>query len=186
MSARIWRTPPDVKYARMPDPNRLVLVGRVAGAFGVKGEVRIRAYTAEPLALLDYRDLVNAAGEPALTLLSGRAVKDGMIARAKEIGVKEEADALRGLDLYAPRWALPPTGEGEFYLDDLIGLDARAPDGALQGRIKAVHDFGAGDVLEIAPEGGGPTWLVAFTEAAVPEIHLDQGFLVLVRPVEVE
>jgi 16S rRNA processing protein RimM len=170
----------------MSDPKRLVLVGRVAGAFGVKGEVRIRAYTAEPLALLDYRDLLNAAGEPALTLLSGRAVKDGVIAHAREIGVKEEADALRGLDLYAPRSALPPTEEVEFYLDDLMGLETRGLDGARQGRIKAVHDFGAGDVLEIAPEGGGPTWLVAFTEAAVPEIHIDQGFLVLVRPAEVE
>ena len=170
----------------MSDPNRLVLVGRVAGAFGVKGEVRIRAYTAEPLALLGYRDLLNAAGEPALTLLSGRAVKDGVIARAKEVGVKEAADALRGLDLYARRSALPPTKEGEFYLDDLIGLDARSPDGAPLGRIKAVHDFGAGDVLEIAPEGGGATWLVSFTEAAVPEIHVDHGYLVLVRPLEVE
>ncbi len=170
----------------MSDPNRLVLVGRVAGAFGVKGEARIRAYTAEPLALLDYRNLLKASGEPGLTLLSGRAVKDGVIVRAREIVTKEDADALRGLDLYAQRAALPPTEEGEFYLTDLIGLEARAPDGVRIGRIKAVHDFGAGDVLEVAPEAGGPTWLVAFTEAAAPEVHIDQGFLVLVRPAEVE
>ncbi len=182
----IWPAPPDVKYAGMSDPNRLVLVGRVAGAFGVKGEVRVRAYTAEPLALLDYRDLLKASGEPGLTLLSGRAVKDGVIVRAREVATKEDADALRGLDLYAPRSALPPAAEDEFYLTDLIGLEARAPDGVVIGRIKAVHDFGAGDVLEVAPEAGGPTWLAAFTVATVPDIHIDQGFLVLVRPAEVE
>jgi len=169
-----------------PNPDRLVLVGRVSGAFGVKGEVRIRAYTAEPLALLDYRDLRRASGEPGLTLLSGRVVKDGVIARAAEIGVKEEADALRGLDLYAPRSALPPAGEDEFYLTDLIGLEARSPSGARLGRIAAVHDFGAGDVLEIAPEAGGPTWLVAFTDANAPEVHVDQGWIALVPPAEVE
>ena len=170
----------------MSDPNRLVLAARVAGAFRVKGEVRTRAYTAEPLALLDYRDLLTASGEPALTLLSGRAVKDGVIVRAKEVAAKEDADALRGLDLYALRSALPPADEDEFYLTDLIGLQARSPDGAPIGLIKAVHDFGAGDVLEVAPDAGGPTWLAAFTLATVPEIHVDQGFLVLVRPAEVE
>ena len=169
-----------------PNPDRLVLVGRVSGAFGVKGEVRIRAYTAEPLALLDYRDLRRASGEPGLTLLSARAVKDGVIARAAEIGVKEEADALRGLDLYAPRSALPPAGEDEFYLTDLIGLEARSPEGARLGRIAAVHDFGAGDVLEIAPEAGGPTWLLAFTQANAPEVHIDQGWMVVIPPLEVE
>lgn len=170
----------------MADPNRLVLVGRVSGAFGVKGEVRIRAYTADPLALLDYRELKRANGEAGLTLLSGRVAKDGVIARAREIAVREDADALKGLDLYAPRSALPPAEEDEFYLTDLIGLQARAPDGAVLGRIKAVHDFGAGDVLEVLPEAGGPTWLVAFTQAAAPEVRPDEGFIVIVRPAEVE
>lgn len=171
---------------RKPNPDRLVLVGRVSGAFGVKGEVRIRAYTAEPLALLDYRDLRRASGEPGLTLLSARAVKDGVIARAAGIDDKDAADALKGLDLYAPRSALPPAGEDEFYLADLIGLEARSPDGVRLGRIAAVHDFGAGDVLEIAPEAGGPTWLVAFTDANAPEVHIEQGWMVLVPPREVE
>ena len=170
----------------MSDPNRLVLVARVAGAFGVKGEARIRSFTADPLALLAYRDLCRASGEPALTLLSGRAVKDGLIVRTKEIATKEQADALRGLDLYAPRSALPPAAADEFYLADLIGLEARSPEGARLGGIKAVHDFGAGDVLEVEPAGGGPTWLVAFTRANAPSIAIDQGYIVVVRPPETD
>ncbi len=170
----------------MTDPNRLVLVGRVAGAFGVKGETRIRAYTADPKALLTYKDLRRDDGSPGLTLVSGRAVKDGLIVRAREIASKEDADAMRGLDLYAPRSSLPPADEEEFYLTDLIGLEARAPDGRVIGAVKSVHDFGAGDVLEVEPAGGGPTWLVAFTQANAPQISIDQGFLVVVRPVEVE
>jgi 16S rRNA processing protein RimM len=170
----------------MSDHDRLVLVGRVAGAFGVKGEVRIRAYTEDPLALLSYRELRKASGEPGLTLLSGRAAKDGVIARAKEIATKEDADAIRGLDLYAPRSALPETEEDEFYLTDLIGLEARAPDGTRLGRVKTVNDYGAGDVLEIDPGDGSPSWLVAFTLQNAPEIAVDQGYMIVVRPPETD
>jgi 16S rRNA processing protein RimM len=170
----------------MADPDRLVLVARVSGAFGVRGEVRLRAYTEDPAALLDYRELRRADGSPGLTLVSGRVAKDGLIARAKEIGVKEEADALRGLELYAPRSALPQPEQDEFYLIDLIGLAAHAPDGALLGRIKAVPNFGAGDLLEIEPAAGGGSWLVAFTLAAVPEVDIEGGRVVIVRPEETD
>src|SRR5579875_3126810 len=117
---------------------KLVLVGRVAGAFGVRGEVRVTAYTARPEALLAYRDLLRQDGSPALTLLSGRAEKGGVIARAKDVSTKEEADALRGVELHVPREALPEPEADEYYLADLIGMTAVTPDGETVGRIKAV------------------------------------------------
>jgi 16S rRNA processing protein RimM len=170
----------------MNDSDPLVLVARVAGAFGVKGEVRIRTYTENPLSLANYRHLLRSDGTAALTLLSARSFKDGVIGRAKEVATKEEADALKGLDLYARRSALPPPDEDEFYLTDLIGLMAEAPDGATLGRVKAVPNFGAGDVLEIQPAGRGKSWLIAFTRDTAPEIDLKGGRIVIVKPPETE
>ena len=165
--------------------DRLILVGRVAGAFGVKGEVRITAYTDDPQALARYRDLRRADGSPALTLTGGRTQKGALIARAKEVATREDAEALRGLELYAPREAFPPTDEDEFYLADLIGLAAVTPSGEPLGRIKSVQNFGAGDLLEIAPETG-PSWWLPFTREAVPEVNIATGVVVAVRPEEAE
>ena len=165
--------------------DRLILVGRVAGAFGVKGEVRITSYTDDPAALVRYRDLKRADGSAALTLTGGRAHKGALIARASEVATREDAEALRGLELFVPRGALPAPDEDEFYLADLIGLAAVTPDGAPLGRIKSVQNFGAGDLLEIAPETG-PTWWLPFTREAVPEVRLAEGVVVAVRPPEAE
>jgi len=170
----------------MTEPQGLILVGRVLGAFGVKGELRLRAYGGDPLALLGYRDLKREDGSPALTLLSGRAARDGLIARAQGIDTKEAADALRGLDLYAPRSALPQPEADEFYVSDLVGLAVQAPDGTSLGNVKAAPNYGAGDLLEIEPEGGGQTWLVAFTQENVPEVSVVEGRVVVVRPAETE
>jgi 16S rRNA processing protein RimM len=165
---------------------RLILVGRVAGAFGVRGEVRVTAYTEEPLALLRYGPLLREDGSPGLTLTGGREAKGTVIGRAREIATKEEADALRGLRLFVRRDALPEPEEDEFYLADLIGMAAATPEGEALGRVKAVHDFGAGDILEIDPGEGRPTWYLPFTREAVPEVRLADGRLVAVRPVEDE
>jgi len=162
---------------------RLILVGRVAGAFGVKGEVRITSYTDEPAALLRYGGLKQADGSAALTLTTGRPHKGALVARAKEVATREDAEALRGLELFVPREVLPPPDEDEFYLADLIGLRAVAPDGAELGRIKSVQNFGAGDLLEIAPETG-PTWWLPFTKEAVPDVKIAEGRVVAVRPEE--
>lgn len=162
---------------------KLILVGRVAGAFGVKGEVRVTAYTASPEALLGYRDLVRQDGSPGLTLLSGRVQKGDVIARAKEIATKEEADALRGLLLHVPREALPQPDEDEFYLADLIGLAVVTPEGQALGKVKAAPDFGAGTILEIDP-GRGATWYLPFTREAVPDVDIAGGRIVAVRPAE--
>jgi 16S rRNA processing protein RimM len=168
----------------MSETSKLVLVGRVAGAFGVRGEVRISAFTAQPQTLLGYRDLLREDGSPGLTLESGRPHKDGVVARCPQVATKEQADALRGLRLYVPREALPEPDEDEFYLTDLIGLAAVTPGGAVLGKIKAVHDFGAGDLLEIEPPKGS-AWHLPFTRACVPEVDIAGGKVVVVRPAEV-
>jgi 16S rRNA processing protein RimM len=164
---------------------RLILVGRVAGAFGVKGEVRITSYTDDPAALLRYRELRRDDGSPGLTLTGGRAHKGALVGRAKEIATREEAEALRGLRLFVPRDSLPDPDEDEFYLADLIGLVAVDPDGAEIGRIKSVQNFGAGDLLEIAPPTG-PTWWLPFTKEAVPQVRIADGVVVAVRPLETD
>lgn len=166
-------------------PPRLILVAQVGGAFGVRGEVRITTFTADPLSLLDYRDLRREDGSAGLTLISARAAKAGVVARVKEVATPEQADALRGLRLYIARDALPEPDEDEFYLADLIGLEAVDPDGAPVGRVKSVQNFGADDLLEIEPAAGGGAWWLAFTRESVPQVQLDQGRLVVVRPVEV-
>jgi 16S rRNA processing protein RimM len=116
--------------------------------------------------------------------LSGRPAKQGLIARTAEISTPEQADALRGLRLYVPREALPEPDEDEFYLADLIGLEARDPSGAVIGQVKAVQDFGAGDLLEITPAEPGPTWWLAFTRENCPEVRLAEGVIVVARPPE--
>jgi len=165
---------------------KLIQVGRLAGAFGVKGEVRITAFTEDPLSLLAYRDLKREDGSPGLTLTGGRLAKGGLVARAEEIETREEAEALRGLKLFIPRDALPEPDEDEFYFADLVGLEARAPDGAVIGRVKAAQDFGAGDLLEIQPADGGASWWLPFTREAVPDISLAEGWLTVVKPAETE
>ena len=167
---------------------RLILVGRVAGAFGVKGELRITAYTADPLALRSYGPLRREDGSFALALTSARAGKGPeIVARAEGVSDKDAADALRGLRLYVPRDALaPPQDEDDFYQTDLIGLRAEAPDGVSLGSVKAVHDFGAGDVLEIDPGAGRPSFMIAFTRDNVPTVDLVACRIVLVRPLETQ
>ena len=164
----------------------LILVGRVAGAFGVRGELRITSFTAEPLALVDYSTLLREDGQPALTLTGGRAAKGGLVARAQEIETREQAEAARGLKLYIPRSALPePEDEDEFYITDLIGMSVVSGEGDLLGHVRSVRDFGAGDLLEVAPLAGESWWL-PFTKDAVPEIRADERTIVALRPDEIE
>ena len=165
--------------------DRLILVAQVGGSFGVRGEVRITTFTAEPMTLLQYRTLLRADGSIGLTLTTGRPDKKGVVARAEQVRTKEEADALRGLKLFIPRDRLPPPEEDEFYLADLIGLEARDASDAVIGTVRAVQNFGADDMLEITPAGGGQTWYLPFTREAVPEIRSAEGWLRALRPAEV-
>lgn len=164
----------------------LILVGRVAGAFGVKGEVRITSFTAEPLALVGYKTLLREDGQPALTLTGGRVAKGGVVARAREIETREQAEAARGLKLFIPRAALPPVeDEDEFYVADLVGMVVVSPSGEPLGEVRSVRDFGAGDLLEIAPPAGESWWL-PFTKDAVPEVSIAERRIVGVKPDETE
>ena len=162
---------------------RLVLVAEVAGAFGVSGELKLTAYTAEPASLLSYGPLLDESGAPRLTLTAGRAAKGALVARAREIDSREGAAALRGLRLFVPRAALPPPAEEEYYLADLIGLAAVTPGGEALGAVRSVADFGAGDLLEIAPEHGA-SWWVAFARDTVHEVRLGDNLVVVEPPSE--
>jgi 16S rRNA processing protein RimM len=164
--------------------DKLVQVGKVTGAFGVQGELRIAAFTETPLALLNYRTLLRADGSHALTLLSGRSFKGGVIAKAKEIPDKTAADRLRGLTLFVPRSVLPPPEEDEFYLTDLVGLKVEHVDGTALGVIKAVQNFGSGDLIEIDP-GRGASWYLPFTREAVPQVDIAGGKVTADPPNEV-
>jgi 16S rRNA processing protein RimM len=164
----------------------LILVGRVAGAFGVKGEIRITTFTADPLALVDYKTLLREDGTPGLTLTGGRVAKGGVVARTKEIETREQAEAARGLRLYIPRDLLPePQDEDEYYVTDLVGLHVVSVEGEPLGRVKSVHDFGAGDLLEVEPSQG-PSWWLPFTREAVPEVSIADRRVVAVKPEETE
>ena len=161
--------------------DRLLLVARVAGAFGIKGDVRITTFTEDPLALGRYRDLRREDGSPGLVLSAVRVTKGGVIARAAGVDTRDQAEVLRGLTLFVARESLPVPDEDEFYLADLIGLSVETPEGEVLGRIKAVNDFGAGDLLEIQPPAG-PSWWLPFTRANVPDVQLREGRVIAVPP----
>ena len=164
---------------------RLILVAQVGGAFGVRGEVKVTAYTADAKTLLKFRDLKREDGTPGLTLLSGRPAKAGLVARAQEIATPEQADALRGLKLYVDRDLLPPPDEDEFYLADLVGIAARDASGAVIGKVISVQNFGADDLLEIKP-ALGPSWWLPFTRDAAPEVNIAERWVTVVPPSEVD
>ncbi len=162
----------------------LILVGQVSGAFGVRGEIRIKAFTDDPLGLLRYGALLREDGAAGLNLIGGRATGDALISRAKEVETREQAQALRGLRLYIERAALPEPDEDEFYLADLIGLRVVSPNGSDMGVVKSVMNFGAGDLLEIAPADGGTAWWAPFTKEVVPEVRLALGEIVVEPPAQ--
>jgi 16S rRNA processing protein RimM len=159
-----------------------VCMGVVGAPHGVRGAVRIKSFTDEPKAIANYGALEDESGGKRVTLrVIGTVKGDGMvIAALSGVVDRDQAEALRGLRLYAPRAALPPTAEDEFYHADLVGLAAVLEDGERLGDVVAVHDFGAGDVLEIARDKGQPV-LVPFTRAAVPVVDL-AGRRVVIDP----
>lgn len=166
-------------------PDNLIQVARVAGAFGVRGELRITTFTEDPMSVAAFKALMRKDGSVGLTLSGARPVKGGVVARAKEIETREQAEAARGLTLFIPREALPPTDEDEFYLTDLIGAVVETPDGERLGEVKSVQDFGAGDLLEVQP-ASGPSWWLPFTRETVPEVKLAEGKLIAIPPEETE
>ena len=171
----------------MPSPKRLVPLGVFGAAQGVRGEVRVKSFTADPKAIGAYGALTDKAGARVFAFESLRALKDQMlVARVKGVSTREAAEALNGVELFARREQLPPPGEDEFYYDDLVGLAAVTREGSRLGRVVALSNFGAGDILEIAPEGGGETLMLPFTKAVAPEIDFAAGRIVIQPPREIE
>ena len=159
-----------------------ILLGRIAGAHGIRGEVVIHAYTVTPESISAYGPLFDRAGERSFEIANARATAKGVVARLKGIGDRTAAEALKGVELYVDRDRLPAAAEGEFYHVDLIGLAAVDPEGRQIGEIVAVQNFGAGDLLEIRLVGSGKTELVPFTEATVPEVNIAAGRAVVAMP----
>lgn len=155
-------------------PARLLL-GVVIGAQGIRGEVKVKTFTGDPEAIGDYGPLSDAKAERQFRLKVRRVSKgDVVIAAIQGITDRNAAEAMKGTELYVSREALPPAEDGEFYYADLVGLQAVTTDGKALGQIVAVHNFGAGDMLEVRPEGGASV-MVPFTDDAVPEVDLDAG-----------
>lgn len=159
-------------------------VGALAGAFGVKGLARIKSFTADPFAIAAYGPVETEDGTRQFDLRVSHEVKPGVLVADLQAGLnREEVEALKGVKLYVARDALPePEDEDEFYLRDLIGLEARRADGSVLGSVLAVPDFGAGDLLDIRLEGSRKTVLIPFTRACVPVVKIGEGFVTVIPP----
>jgi 16S rRNA processing protein RimM len=153
-----------------------VLLGVVAAPHGVRGLVRIKSYTEDPMAVAAYGPLSDETGKRAYRVEALSAARGAVLARIEGVADRTAAEALRGLRLYVERERLPGTGEREWYEADLIGLSAIGRDGRDWGKVVAFHDFGAGSVMEVS---GGV--MLPFTDEAVPEIDIEGG-KVLVEP----
>jgi 16S rRNA processing protein RimM len=160
-----------------------VLIAQIGAAHGVRGEVRLRAFTQDPLSVARYGALESEDGR-RFEIEAVRPAKDMLVARLKGVSDRAAAEALKNVRLYVARAKLPKPAEDEFYHADLVGLSAETPGGGAFGTVKAVHNFGAGDLLEIEPAGGGATLMLPFTEATVPTIDLAGRRIVVEPPAE--
>ena len=158
-----------------------MLLGVITGAHGVRGEVRVKSFTAAPGAIAGYGPLEDEPGQRRFALTVRGSVRGQLIARVEGVLDRNAAERLKGTRLYVPRDALPAPAADEYYHADLVGLAVLLKDGGPLGRVRAVHDFGAGGNLEIEKPDGGVV-LVPFTEQVVPEVDIAQGRLVVDPP----
>jgi 16S rRNA processing protein RimM len=159
-----------------------ILLGRIVGAHGIRGEVVVHAYTAVPEDVATYGPLTDESGARPFEIVAARATPKGVVARIKGIADRNAAEALKGVALYVERARLPAAGASEFYLADLIGLEAIDPAGKTVGRIVGVPNYGAGDLLEIRLAGSANTELIPFTETYVPKVDAAAGRIVVILP----
>jgi 16S rRNA processing protein RimM len=164
-----------------PAKNR-ICVARIGAAHGTRGEVRLWPFTADPDAIGHYGVLETADGGRSLEIETLRRAKDFFVARFKGIADRTAAERLRNVDLYVPRERLPAPAADEFYHVDMIGLAAEDPAGTALGTVVAIHNFGAGDLLEIAPAAARDTVLVPFTTETVPVVAIAAGRIVVKMP----
>jgi 16S rRNA processing protein RimM len=158
-----------------------ICVAQIGAAHGIRGEVRLRSFTEDPMAIKAYGPLESEDGTRCFEIEALRPAKDHFVARLKGVPDRDAAEKLTNIKLYVSRDRLPQIDDGEtFYHADLVGLLAVTPDGAPLGKVTAILNFGAGDLVEIKPEGGGEPLMVPFTHAAVPEIDVAAGRIVVV------
>lgn len=158
-------------------------MGHITGAFGVRGEVRLHSYTDDPESIASYGALLNEHGAVVLTPKHVHSLNLGVAITAPEVKTREQAEALKGTRLYVPRDRLPPPDEDdEFYAIDLIGCAVHNLNGDQLGEITAIHDFGAGDVLEI--KRGTKSWFLPFTAENAPQIDLEAKRIIADPPDE--
>ena len=167
-----------------PPRSDTILLGRIVGAHGIQGEVTVHSFAAEPTDIAAYGALSDKSGARQFRLRVLRMTPKGaVIARITGVTDRNAAEALKGVELYVARAKLPQPDDGEFYHADLIGLAAVSPDGVAIGEIVAVHNFGAGDLIEIRMPGANSTELVPFNDTFVPTVDLPARKVVIVMPV---
>jgi 16S rRNA processing protein RimM len=162
-----------------------ICVARIGAAHGVRGAVKLWTFTEDPLAVQRYGPLSTKDGARQFEVTHAREAKDHLVATLKGVATREDAERLNGIELYIARDKLPATDENEYYHADLIGLAAVTTSDQPLGRVLAIHDFGAGTIIEIAPPHG-PTMLLPFTNAVVPTVDLAGGRVVIELPAEIE
>jgi len=162
-----------------------ICVARIGAPHGVRGAVKLWTFTEDPLAVKAYGPLATKDGARQFEVTHAREAKDHLVANFKGIATREEAEKLNGLELYVAREKLPATDDDEYYHADLIGLAAVTSANEPLGRVIAIHNFGAGDIIEIAPPQG-VTMLLPFTNAVVPTVDLKGGRVVIELPQEIE
>jgi 16S rRNA processing protein RimM len=177
----------DMTATHEPSKDR-VCIGAITGVRGIRGEVRIKSFTADPSDVAAYGPVSDEAGERSYTINVTAHVKGQIIARLDGIDDRDAAEALKGTKLYVPKNVLPEPGDGAFYQDDLIGLRVETEEGSRLGTVKSMHNFGAGDIIEIAPEndggkyGGNDGLMLPFTTEVVPVVDVERGLIVVAPP----
>jgi 16S rRNA processing protein RimM len=162
-----------------------ICIARIGAAHGVRGAVKLWTFTEDPMAVTAYGPLLTKDGARSFEVATAREANGHLVATLKGIATREEAERLNGIELYIAREKLPATDDDEYYHADLIGLAAVNAANEPIGRVTAIHNFGAGDIIEIAPPHG-PTMLLPFTNAVVPTVDLAAGRVVIVLPDEID
>lgn len=163
-----------------------ICVGAIAGAFGVRGEVRLKSFTSQPDDIAAYGPLESEDGKRLFTVRLSRPVTGGLGARLSGVETREDAEALKGVTLWVDRDKLPALPDDEFYHTDLIGMAVYDAGGVQLGDVRAVYDHGAGDILEIFGPGMKQTLLLPFTLAFVPTVDIAARRIIVDPPVEGE
>ena len=164
-----------------------ICVARIGAAHGVRGEVKLWSFTEDPASVVTYGPLETEDGTQRFEIEAMRPAKDHFIARIVGVSDRDAAERLRNLELYVPRARLPEIDEQDtYYHADLIGLDVVTPEGVQIGTVHALHNFGAGDIIEVMPVGSGEPLMLPFNDATVPKVDLAAKQIVLVKPVEIE